>query len=48
MNDCLGCAGVPPDGGIMSLVIGFIDKPLGIPFFVLVVLFFLFILHIRL
>lgn len=46
MNDCLGCAGAPPDGW-RSVVISFFDNPLGIPFILLAVFFFLLIMHLH-
>lgn len=38
MNDCLGCAGLPPDGGVISFLMIIIDNPLGIPFIITVLL----------
>ncbi len=29
MNDCLGCAGVPPDDGFISFIMRLIDNPLS-------------------
>ncbi|WP_241389419.1 G-protein coupled receptor [Serratia entomophila] len=46
MNDCLGCAGAPPDGW-RSVVMSLIDNPLGIPFILLAVFFFLLIMHLH-
>lgn len=46
MNDFLGCAGVPLDGW-RSVVMSFIDNPLGIPFILLAVFFFLLIMYLH-
>lgn len=40
MNNCLGCAGVPPDGGLISFFISIVDNPLGIPLIIIVGLIF--------
>ncbi len=44
MNNCLGCAGVPPDGGFSSFIMGLIDNPLGIPLIFLSTLILLILL----
>lgn len=35
MNNCLGCAGEPPDDGFISFIMGLINNPLGIPLIIL-------------
>lgn len=45
MNDCLGCAGVPPDDGLISFIMRLIDNPLGIPLIIMFTLVFLLLLN---
>lgn len=44
MNNCLGCAGVPPDDGFSSFIMGMMDNPLGIPLIILLTLILLILL----
>lgn len=45
MNDCLGCAGLPPDDGFISFIMRLIDNPLGIPLIIMSTLVLLLLLN---